>query len=110
VQSGLLTERGKESAMAKKTDDILAKIEAFNEAKGGRVIIQKAAKGYSLFREDSGRPIARLRPTGKDDLVEVMWWSHRDKWEQIGEFGGIVLPLEQALKYIAKDPMGIFWG
>jgi hypothetical protein len=50
--------------MKKKADNLLTRIEAFNEAKGWGVIIQKAAKGYSLFREDTGRPIARLRPTG----------------------------------------------
>lgn len=55
-----------------KTDDILARIEAFNQAKGGGVLLRRASKGYSLFHEDNGRPIARLRPTGKDDPVEVM--------------------------------------
>jgi len=95
--------------MTKKPDDILANIEAYNEANGGGVVIQKAAKGYSLFREDTGQPIARLRPTGKGDQVEVMWWSHRDKWNQIGEFGPMVMPLEDALEYIAKDPLGCFW-
>ena len=80
--------------MAKKTDEILDRIEAFNQVKGGGVIIQRAAKGYSLFREDNGKPIARLRPTGKGDQVEVMWWSHRDKWEQIGDFGPMLMSLD----------------
>ncbi|MBM4069901.1 MAG: DUF3024 domain-containing protein [Planctomycetes bacterium] len=95
--------------MTKKRDDILESIEAFNESKGGGVIVQKAAKGYSLFRADNGKPIARLRPTGKDDQVEVMWWSHRDKWDQIGDFGPMVMPLDEALDYVARDPMGCFW-
>jgi len=93
----------------KKTDKLLARIEAFNKDQGGGVLIQKAAKGYSLFREDTGRPIARLRPTGKGDQVEIMWWSHRDKWDQIGDFGPMVMSLEEALEYIAKDPIGCFW-
>jgi hypothetical protein len=93
----------------KKPDDILARIEAFNEAKGGGVVIQKAAKGYSLFHEATGRPIARLRPTRKRDQVEVLWWSHRDKWEQIGDFGPMVMSLDEALEYIANDPVGCFW-
>jgi len=88
---------------------LLTRIEAFNEANGGGVIIQKAAKGYSLFREDTGRPVARLRPTGKGDQVEVMWWSHRDKWDQIGDFGPMLMSLDEALEYVAKDPMGCFW-
>ena len=58
-------------SMTKKHDEILERIEAFNEADGGGVVIQKAANGYALFREDSGKPIARLRPTEKGDQVEV---------------------------------------
>jgi hypothetical protein len=94
--------------MAKK-NDLLMRIEAFNEAKGGGILIHRAAKGYSLFRADNGQPVARLRPTGKGDQVEVLWWSHRDKWDQIGEFGPMVMPLAEALDYIARDPMGCFW-
>lgn len=41
--------------------------------------------------------------------MEVMWWSHRDKWDQIGDFGPMVMPLEEALDYVAKDPGGFFW-
>ena len=95
--------------MTKKTDELLARIEAFNQAKGGGVLIRRAAKGYSLFREDNGRPVARLRPTGKGDQVEVMWWSHRDKWDQIGDLG-LVMSLDEALEFINKDPRGFFWG
>ena len=93
-----------------KSDAMLDRIMAFNESKGGGVLIEKRSNGYSLFREDNGRPIARLRPSGKGDLVEVMWWSHRDKWEQFGDFGPMVMSLDEALDYISKDPMGVFWG
>ena len=93
-----------------KEDSVMERILAFNDAKGGGVVVQKASHGYSLFREDNGRPVARLRPVGKGDLVEVMWWSHRDKWDQIGDFGPFVMPLDKAPDYVVKDPMGIFWG
>ena len=92
-----------------KRDTLLDRILAFNETQGGGVLVQKRSKGYSLFREDSGRPVARLRPTGKGDLVEVMWWSHRDQWDQIGDFGPMVMPLNKAMEYVAQDPEGIFW-
>ena len=93
-----------------KPDKMLDRIMAFNEAKGGGVIIEKRAKGYSLFREDNGRPIARLRPFGEGDRVEILWWSYRDKWERIGDCGPTMMPLEEALEYISKDPVGVFWG
>lgn len=95
--------------MKKQSDEMLARIEAFNAEQGGGVHVQKAAKGYSLFRQDTGKPVARLRPTGKVDEVEVMWWSHRDRWEQIGDFGPMVMSLDEALQYVAEDPMGCFW-
>jgi hypothetical protein len=94
----------------KKKDALFERIEVYNQAKGGGVLIQKAAKGYSLYREDNGLPVARLRPTGKGDEVEVMWWSHRDKWEQIGDFGPMIMSLDEALAYITEDSMGIFFG
>lgn len=93
----------------KKSDPFLTRIEAFIEQQGGGVIIRKTAGGYSLFRESSGKSVARLRPTGKGDSVEVMWWSHRDRWDEIGDFGPMVTPLDAALKYVAEDPMGCFW-
>lgn len=31
------------------------------------------------------------------------------RWDQIGEFGPMVMSLEEALDYVAKDPVGIFW-
>jgi hypothetical protein len=92
----------------KKPDPLLERIEAYNEVQGGGVIIRRASKGYSLFIESDGSPIARLRPTGNGDEVEILWWSHGDKWEQIGEFGGVILPLDEALDFVAEDPYGCF--
>jgi hypothetical protein len=93
----------------KKSDPVLEEIKAFNEAHGGGVIIRRAAEGYSLFVESDGTPIARLRPTGDGSEVEVLWWSHRDKWESIGDFGGVFLPLDEALDFVAEDPYGCLW-
>jgi len=90
-----------------KQDVLLSRIQAFNEARRGGVLIRKLSKGYSLYREDTGAPVTRLRPTGKASQVEVMWWSWRDKWEQIGDFGPLVMPFDEALTYVARDPMGI---
>jgi hypothetical protein len=90
-------------------DLTLARIEAYNEAHGGGVMVRKVANGYTLIRESTREPLARLRPIGSDDRWDVLWWSHRDRWESIGDFGGIQLPLEEALDYIADDPMGCFW-
>lgn len=56
----------------------------------------------------NGRPIARFRTTGECDLVEVMSWSHCDTRDQTGDLGPMVMPLDEALGYVARDPMGCF--
>jgi hypothetical protein len=90
-------------------DFIQGRIEAFSAAHGGGVLVRKVARGYSLFHEETGEPLARLRPTGANDQVEVLYWGYRERWEPIGDFGGIRMPLDEALVYIAEDPMGCFW-
>jgi hypothetical protein len=91
----------------KTTDPLLKRIEKFNESKGGGIIIEKIRGGYSLYLESTGVPIARLRPTGEGDDVEVKRWSSRERWEDIGDFGSIILPLDKALEYVASE--SIFW-
>lgn len=93
----------------KKSDPMLERIMAFSEAQGGGVTIRRDKWGYSLFVESDGTPIARLRPTDDGSKVEVLWRSHRDKWESIGDFGGVCLPLDEALDFVAKDPYGCLW-
>ena len=90
-----------------KNDPILDRIQAFDCAKGGGVLVERINKGYSLFSAATGGPIARLRPTGgPGDEVEVLWWR-RERWAPFGAFGRLVLPLDQALECIAAEPA--FW-
>ena len=65
--------------------------------------------GLSVRTLPDRTPVARLVPVGNGDLVEVLWWSYRDRWESIGDFGGIVMPLKEALQYILDDYLGCFW-
>lgn len=87
-------------------DVMLERIRAFECAKGGGVLVERVAKGYSLFSAATGAPIARLRPTGTGDEVEVLWWC-RERWVPFGAFGRLVLPLDQALDCVASEPA--FW-
>ncbi len=66
--------------MTKKHDDILVRIEAFNGANGGGVVTSGWRKATRCFAKTRDGRLHGLRPTGKDDEVEIMWWSHRDKW------------------------------
>jgi hypothetical protein len=47
-----------------------------------------------------------LRPTGKGDDVQVLWWR-REAWGNPGPFGREVMPLDEALEFIARE--GFFW-
>jgi hypothetical protein len=90
-----------------KHDPMLERIQAFDHAKGGGVVVERVNKSYSLFSAATGSPIARLRPTGgPGDAVEVLWWR-RERWAPFGAFGRLVLPLDQALECIAAEPA--FW-
>ena len=59
------------------SDPMLERIEAFNCGRGGGVVVRRAAKGYALYSERSGGPVARFRPTGEDDKLRVLAW-HRE--------------------------------
>jgi hypothetical protein len=91
-------------------DFVQSRIEAFNIEQGGGVAVRKDAHGYTLIRDDTGMPIARLRPRESGDRFEVLYWSaFRERWRPVGPFGGMVLSLVDALEFIAKDPMDCFW-
>jgi hypothetical protein len=92
-----------------KVDSVLDRMREYFDQKGAPVIVQPINKGYSIIHE-SGEPVARFRPrAGDSNRVEVLWWSHRDKWDHIGDFGGLFMGLEEALGYVLSDPMGVFW-
>ncbi len=91
-------------------DLVLHKIEAFNRELGGGVSVRKDRGGYTLSREDTGVPVARLRPKDTKGNLEVLYWSpDTQRWRSVGLFGGTVLPLHEALDFIASDPMDCFW-
>lgn len=88
-------------------DAIATRIEAFDHANGGGVGVYKDKGAYHLYLLETEAPIAQLTPTGDGDEVRIRSWSHRRKWDDIGDMGGIIMPLDQALEYIASD--GVFW-
>ena len=87
-------------------DAMLEHIQAFSRARGGGVVVQKVARGYTLLSERSRAPIARLRPTGDGDKVQVLWWTG-ERWRASGPFGMVTMPLHEALDYITIEPA--FW-
>jgi len=88
-------------------DDLVARIERFNDSRGGGVVVEHRRGGYTLLLEATGVPIARLKPVGENDHMRVLYWSHRDRWADAAPLGGIILPLDDALEFIAKEP--VFW-
>ena len=88
------------------SDPIRARIETFNQTHGGGVAVHKAGRDYSLLSERTGVPIARLKPTGDADKVQVLWWNGQ-RWGASGPFGILTMPLDAALDHIASEPH--FW-
>jgi hypothetical protein len=72
----------------------------------GGVEVVRANRGYTLYSLRTGAPVARLRPAGKGDDVQVLWWR-RGAWGNPGPFGREVMPLDEALEFIASE--GFFW-
>src|SRR5690349_14966355 len=56
------------------TDDIVQRIERFRLPRGAAVP-ERRNRGYTLYHALSGAPVARLRPTGRNDSVEILYWS-----------------------------------
>ena len=88
-------------------DDLVARIERFNDSRGGGVVVEHRRSGYTLLLEATGAPIARLKLVGENDRMRVLYWSHRDRWANAAPLGDIILPLDDALEFIAKEP--VFW-
>jgi hypothetical protein len=88
-----------------KADALRARIEAFPWPRGG-VMVERVARGYSLRSARTGEPVARLKPTGEGDKVQVLWWNG-ERWGASGPFGIATMPLDRALAYIANEPD--FW-
>ncbi len=88
------------------SDPMRERIEAFNQARGGGVAVHKAGRGYSLTSQRTGAALARLKPNGDADTVQVLWWNGQ-RWAAPGPFGIATMPLDTALDYIALEPH--FW-
>ncbi len=88
-------------------DDIPARIKAFDDANGGGVGYYEDNGAYHLCLLETEAPTARLKPTGNGNEVRLGYWSHRREWEDIDDMGGGVMPLDEALEFIANEAR--FW-
>ena len=86
-------------------DAMRERIEAHPWPRGG-VEVVRANRGYTLYSRRTGGQVARLRPTGKSDDVQVLWWRH-EAWATPGDFGPVIMPLNEALDFVATE--SFFW-
>ena len=86
------------------SDLIHARIETASRARGGGgVAVHKTRRGYSLTSERTGAPLARPKPTGDADTVQVLWYNGQ-RWTAPGPFGTETIPLNAALDHITSEP------
>src|ERR1043165_9044793 len=83
---------------------ILKRIRGCPFARGGRMLVRFRANGYSLFARRSGEPLLRLRLTGEGDNVVLLYPSHRGGWENLGDLGAVVMPLDLVLQSLSSNP------
>jgi len=88
-------------------DPIIQRIKRFHCPRG-KLFAERRNRGYTLYSADSGAPVARLRSTRPEGRFEVLYWSlWKNRWTSTGPFGRTVLPIEDALRFIAYED--IFW-
>jgi hypothetical protein len=94
--------------LAAMDDPIIQCVEQFRCSRGA-LFAERRNRGYTLYDAKSGAPVARLRPTGNADRFEVLYWSlWKERWASTGPFGRTVLPIADALRFIAYED--IFWA
>lgn len=63
----------------------------------------------TLINAETNVPIARLRPIGRDDLFDILYWSlSTERWVPFDPFGRTAAHVEQAVRIIAEA--AIFWA
>jgi hypothetical protein len=93
--------------MTSRPDAMRARIEAYSwPPQRGGVEVVRANKRSTLYSLRTSGPVARLRSTGQGDRVQVLWWR-REAWGNPGPFGQEVMPLDEALEFVAIE--GFFW-
>lgn len=98
--------RERRKAERERADDAMSRIHAVFKKRKCPALPARASRGYTIYYE--GRAASRIRQ--RDKWWEVLWWSHRDRWESMGDFGGMAFDtIEEAATYVLGDPMGIFW-
>ena len=81
--------------MTSRPDPMRERIAAYHFPRGG-VEVVRAKGGYTLYSRRTDGPVARLRPTGDGDCVQVLWWR-REAWGAPSDFGPVIMPLDEAL-------------
>src|SRR3954467_14154047 len=63
-------------------------------------------QGLHALQPTYRRSIARLPPTRENDDVRVLWWRGTG-WATPGDFGPLIMPLDEALNFVATE--SFFW-
>jgi hypothetical protein len=91
------------------TDEELVQFLETFKFRAGPVAVERRNRGFTLIHAATGAPIARLRPVGRDELFEILYWSLRkERWVPFGPFGRSAATVNQAAQIIAEA--SIFWA
>ena len=89
-------------------EELIEFVETF-KFRRGPVAVERRNRGFTLIHAETGAPIARLRPLGRDELFEILYWSlWKESWVPFGPFGRTAATLKEATQIIAEA--SIFWA
>ena len=80
--------------------DLLLRLSQFPFIRDGRITLHNRRGGYSLYDALLNQPIVRIRPTGSNDQVVLLYPDTRGGWMPPGALGDPPMSLERALKAI----------
>ena len=66
------------------------------------VVLSTGEPRLHALQPRTGGPVARLRPTGNGDRVQIPWWR-RNTSGAPSDFGPVIMPLDEALTFIAAE-------
>ena len=79
-------------------DEIIRRIECFR-FRHGPWRPSGGIRGTPWSMPAPAAPLARLRPCGRDDLMEIFYWSlWKQRWAPVGPFGQTIVSLDEALR------------
>jgi hypothetical protein len=79
-------------------NSILDRMTEYFDMKGSPIVRSASPKAIRSSTHPASPSRDSGRGGGDSDRAEVLWWSHPDKWDHLGDLGGLFMGIEEALE------------